>query len=249
MQAGAVFVGGFMKIRNPFSQLAKHEWILLGASVIAVTLSHFLGESNGMLNLIASLTGVTSLIFVAKGDVFGQILTVLFSILYSIISYQFRYYGEMITYLGMTAPVALMSVVSWLKNPFEKGKSEVKVAVLSKLKIIAVVVLNILLTTLFYFILLFFDTPNLIFSTISVTTSFAAASLQFLRSPAYAIAYAANDVVLIILWTLASLENPAYFSVVVCFAAFLANDIYGFINWRKMKKRQNAITEQNRQNT
>lgn len=238
-----------MKIRNPFSQLAKHEWILWSVSVIAVTISHFLGESNGILNLIASLTGVTSLIFVAKGDVFGQILTVLFSILYSIISYEFRYYGEMITYLGMTAPVALMSVISWLKNPFEKGKAEVKIAKLSRAKIIAVVVLNIMLTTLFYFILMFFETPNLIFSTISVTTSFAAASLQFLRSPAYAVAYAANDVVLIILWTLASLENPTYFSVVVCFAAFLANDIYGFINWQKMKKRQVEITAQNRQNT
>lgn len=238
-----------MKIRNPFSQLAKHEWILWSASVIAVTISHFLGESNGILNLIASLTGVTSLIFVAKGDVFGQILTVLFSILYSIISYEFRYYGEMITYLGMTAPVALMSVISWLKNPFEKGKSEVKIAKLSKAKIIAVVALNIMLTTLFYFILMFFETPNLIFSTISVTTSFAAASLQFLRSPAYAVAYAANDIVLIILWTLASLENPTYFSVVVCFAAFLANDIYGFINWQKMKKRQVEIIAQNRQNT
>lgn len=236
-----------MKIRNPFSQLTKSEWILWGISAAAVIISCFFGENNSVLNLIASLIGVTSLIFVAKGDVFGQILTVVFSIMYSIISYRFRYYGEMITYLGMTAPVALMSVISWLRHPFESGKSEVKIEKLTKAKIIALIVLNALITTLFYFILLFFYTPNLIFSTVSVTTSFAAAFLQFLRSPAYAVAYAANDIVLIILWTLASFENPTFISVVVCFAAFFANDIYGFINWRRMKKRQGEAMELNRQ--
>lgn len=236
-----------MKIRNPFLQLTTSEWILWGVSAAAVIISYFFGENNSLLNLIASLTGITSLIFVAKGDVFGQILTVVFSIMYSVISYKFRYYGEMITYLGMTAPVALMSVISWLRHPFESGKAEVKIEKLTRVKIIALVVLNMLITTLFYFILLFFNTPNLIFSTISVATSFAAAFLQFLRSPAYAVAYAANDIVLIILWTLASFENPSFISVVVCFAAFFANDIYGFINWRKMKKRQGEVMELNRQ--
>lgn len=33
-----------------------------------------------------------------------------------------------------------------------------------------------------------------------------------------------------------------YVSVVVCFIAFFANDIYGFVSWRKMKTRQQEIT-------
>lgn len=37
--------------------------------------------------------------------------------------------------------------------------------------------------------------------------------------------------------------NPfRYVSVVVCFIAFFANDIYGFVSWRKMKTRQQEIT-------
>lgn len=67
-----------------------------------------------------------------------------------------------------------------------------------------------------------------------MTTSFLAVYFTFRRSPHYALAYAANDVVLIVLWSLATAENPAYLSVVVCFFAFLANDIYGFCNWKKM---------------
>lgn len=49
-------------------------------------------------------------------------------------------------------------------------------------------------------------------------------------------------IILIILWILASLYDIRYVSVVVCFIAFFANDIYGFVSWRKMKTRQQEIT-------
>lgn len=91
---------------------------------------------------------------------------------------------------------------------------------------------------LFYFILEYFDTANIIPSILSVTTSFLAVYLTFRRSPYFALAYAANDIVLIILWIWASMYDARYISVVVCFIAFLVNDIYGFISWRKMKIRQ-----------
>ena len=67
--------------------------------------------------------------------------------------------------------------------------------------------------------------------------------LTIKRSPYYAVAYAANDIVLIILWSLASVEEIRYLSVVVCFAAFFVNDIYGFVSWRRMEKRQNVISD------
>ena len=76
------------------------------------------------------------------------------------------------------------------------------------------------------------------FSTLSVSTSFIAAYLTFRRSPYFALAYAANDVVLIILWTMASFIKTSYISVVICFVVFLINDLYGFVSWLKMEKRQ-----------
>lgn len=53
-------------------------------------------------------------------------------------------------------------------------------------------------------------------------------------------ACAANDMVLIVLWTLAAVEDISYLSVMICFALFLVNDIYGYISWRKMERRQMA---------
>ena len=100
------------------------------------------------------------------------------------------------------------------------------------------VLLTAVVTAVFYFILEAFGTANLVPSTISVTTSFLAVFLTFRRSPYYALAYAANDIVLIVLWVLASMEDIHYVSVMVCFVVFFVNDMYGFVNWRRMAKRQ-----------
>ena len=186
--------------------------------------------------------GVTSLIFNAKGNPFGQLLMVVFSLLYGIISYTFSYYGEMITYLGMTMPMAIFALISWLKNPYNGNKAEVKVNSIGKRENVCMWIVTFVVTFLFYLILKCFNTANIIPSTISVTTSFLAVYLTFRRSPYFALAYAANDIVLIILWILASLYDIRYVSVVVCFIAFFANDIYGFVSWRKMKTRQQEIT-------
>ena len=99
-------------------------------------------------------------------------------------------------------------------------------------------VLAIIVTIIFYFILEAFDTANIVPSTISITTSFVAVYLSFRRSPYFSVAYAANDVVLVVLWTLASFADATYISVVVCFVAFLFNDIYCFVSWNSMEKRQ-----------
>ena len=191
-----------------------------------------------MLTLIVSLIGVTALIFVAKGDVTGQVLTVVFSVLYSVISFEFTYYGEMITYMFMTAPIAAMSVYTWIRHPEEKGKREVSIARLSLKKTIMLCITAVIVTVIFYFILRYFNNANLLFSTISITTSFLASALMLFRSSAYALAYGANDIILIILWVMASLEDTAYLPMVMCFAMFLVNDIYGFYSWQKRKKLQ-----------
>ncbi len=226
-----------MKFKNPFNDLTKFELCLWIVSLVVVTLSFVLSNGGDYMTLIASLIGVTALIFVAKGYVIGQILTVVFALFYGIISFFFRYYGEMLTYMCMTAPIAVMAVISWIKNPY-KGTKEVKVRKMHRGEVLFMIILSLIVTLIFYFILGMLNTANLIFSTISVTTSFLACYLTYMRNPFYAVAYAANDIVLVILWVLASIENISYLPMVFCFVMFFANDMYGFINWRRMEKRQ-----------
>jgi len=231
-----------MKFSNPFRELTPFEWVLWCTSVCTVILSYFISGDSSLLNTVASLIGVTALIFVAKGFVIGQVLTVVFAVFYGVISFYFRYYGEMITYLGMSAPIALMSVISWLRHPFE-GTKEVEVSRLTRKQLTFMVILSIVVTAVFYFILAALGNANLLFSTISVTTSFIASYLTFLRSPFYALGYAANDIVLIVLWVMAALSDSSYIPMVICFVMFFANDMYGFFNWRRIQSRQFSASQ------
>lgn len=234
-----IFWGYYMKnFKALFHYFSTRELVLWLGSIFAIIISFCIFDRNNYLTLLASLIGVTSLIFTAKGNPFGQFLMIVFSLLYGIISLTFSYYGEMITYLGMTMPMALFALISWIRNPYNGNKAEVKINHLPRIEWGILWVLTILITIGFYFILEYFHTANIVPSTISVTTSFVAVYLTFRRSPYYALGYAANDIVLIVLWVLATIEEVSYLSVVVCFMAFLANDVYGFINWRQMGKRQ-----------
>lgn len=227
-----------------YSYFTKQEIILWSVSMLFILSSFLIFDRENYLTLVASFIGVTSLIFCAKGNPFGQFLMVIFSLLYGVISYTFAYYGEMITYVGMTAPMALFSLISWLRNPYQGKKSEVKVNVLKGKEVVFMIILTAFITFIFYFILKAFHTANLIPSTISVTTSFLAVYLTFRRSPFYAAAYAANDIILIVLWFMASFANSSYFSVTICFIVFFINDLYGFMNWSKMQKRQQMSTQE-----
>lgn len=214
------------------------EWTLWSVSSLLIVASFLLFDRVNTMTLAASLIGTTSLIFNAKGNPIGQALMVVFSLLYGVISYSFSYFGEMITYVGMTGPMALFALISWLRNPYKGNRAEVAVNQIRQTELYAALALTALVTFGFYFILDHFETANMIPSTLSVATSFLAVYLTFRRSPYFALVYAANDIVLIVLWTLAAMENISYLSVIICFVMFFVNDLYGFVSWKRMEKRQ-----------
>ena len=228
------------RIRRIFGYFSLSEWLLWIVSTILIVVGFAVFDGRNGMALAASLVGACSLIFCAKANPIGQALMVVFSIMYGVLSYQKAYYGEMITYLGMSAPIAVLALISWLRHPFAGKHSEVRVNHVSMKEHVFLWVLTAAVTAAFYFILKALNTANLIPSTVSVATSFLAAYLTFRRSPLYAVAYAANDIVLIVLWVMATIDDIGYISVVVCFVIFLANDLYGFFNWTRMRRRQSA---------
>lgn len=226
-----------MNIIKSVKSLTKFEKTLWLTSAVVVLSAFFIFKSTDYLTLTASLIGVTALIFLAKGHAIGQVLIIVFALFYGYISYHFRYYGEMITYLGMTLPMAVVALVSWLRHPY-KESAEVEVSKLTRKQIVHMVIFTAVVTVAFYFVLKALGNASLVISTVSVTTSFLAAYLTALRSPYYALGYAANDLVLVCLWIIAIKEDISSVSMTACFATFFVNDMYGFINWKKMEKRQ-----------
>lgn len=226
-----------MNLKKSLAALNTFDRILWAAALAVVLVSGIIGRGSAVA-VTAPLIGVTALVFLAKGDVLGQLLTVIFAIFYAVVSYTQRYYGEMITYVGMTAPMAAMAVISWLRHPFKDGEPQVRVARLTPVMRALIVPLTVAVTAAFYFILRALGNASLAVSTVSVATSFLASYLTFCRSSYYALAYAANDIVLITLWIIASRDDISYLSMVACFLMFLICDLYGFISWRRMEASQ-----------
>lgn len=221
-----------MNLKKTFGALTRFERWLWAVSLVVVAGSYVVAGESDWMTLVASLVGVTSLIFLAKGMLIGQVLVIIFSTFYGIVSYLNAYYGEVLTYVGMTGPMAVVALISWARHPY-KDSGEVEVARVGWREVVGLLLLSVVVTVAFYYLLMALGTANLWVSTVSVTTSFVAVGLTALRSPYYAVGYALNDVVLIVLWLLANNIPMAF-----CFVMFLANDIYGFINWQRMKKRQ-----------
>ena len=226
-----------MKLKK-IKYFTKTELTIWIGSVILIISAFCIFDGKKYLNMIASLVGTTALIFCAKGNPIGQALMIIFASLYAYISLSFKYYGEMMTYLGMSLPMSIVAFISWLKNPAKESKAEVKVNTLSKKEIFFGFIVALIVTVIFHFIMKELGTSNLIISTVSIATSFFAAYLTYRRCEYFALAYALNDIVLIVMWIMATISDIGYLSVIICFLVFLVNDIYSFINWRKMKERQ-----------
>ncbi|MBR3803980.1 MAG: nicotinamide mononucleotide transporter [Clostridia bacterium] len=221
------------RINLYFTTFEKLLWLFSVAITIAVFLAF---KNTNYVTLASCITGVTSLIFCAKGNPVGMALMIIFATFYGIISFVCRYYGEVITYVGMSMPMSVLSLISWLKN--RHTKTEVKVKDVTKKDLYILIIATIVVTVSFFFILKALNTANLLVSTLSISTSFIAVYFTYKRSPYFALAYAVNDIVLIVLWTVQSFISITYVSVAVCFTIFLVNDLYSYFNWLKMRKRQ-----------
>ena len=216
----------------------REKWLWISSTIVLII--SFLISQAPLPYLIVSLIGVTALLFLAKGEPLGQILTIVFSIGYAIIAFEYRYYGEMFTYVGMTLPSALIAFIIWVKHPHQKDSSVVKIALITPTKVVFLLVSSMLVSYLFYELLAHLQTPNLGLSTLSVLTSYSASMLMFFRSQHYAIFYALNDLVLILLWVLASIEDITFLPMVLCFVVFLVHDVYAYVNWYSLLKKQRS---------
>ncbi len=215
------------------------EWVLLIVSIVGITVTHFLSQDQkNWLTLVSSLIGVVSLLLIAKGNVVGIVLTMIFSIVYCYISFKERLYGELLTYGTMTLPSNIVALVTWLKHPFNGQKTQVAISKISTKKVIFTLATGVVATVALYFGLKALNTANLLVSTISIYTSWVAVWLGIFRSRYYALGYVANDIVLIVLWSMQSVGNLGNLCMVACFVIFLANDLYAFINWGRMQKKQ-----------
>lgn len=186
-----------------------------------------------LLSIIVAFLGFFSALNQAKGFVFGQVTGVVMAILYSLMSYNNQYYGEVIVYLLVILPLYISGIYTWLKNK-DKKSSKVKQNKIKKKEWTALAVVNIVAFVGLYFLLKYFNTSNLLVSTLSMNINLTATYLLVRRCKYTFLFYLVNSVILLVLWGLPVLEGnmlllPMVFDGILLFV----NNIYGLYSWSR----------------
>ena len=229
----------YTAVKKFFGDWNLFEILLLFISLTVTTTVFLIGADKNVFSLFSSLFGITSVIFTAKGNPVAQYLAIFFDIFYAIIAYQSRYYGEMLIYIFLMLPISFACIISWLRNRKNPQSAEVKINGLSKTEYGVLALADVFVTVGFYFLLRALNTDELIISTISLVSSVSAAYLMLRRSEYYAVCFIANDLILLALWGARVVGyGTEALPTLVTFVVFLVNDVYGFLAWRKRKKKQ-----------
>ncbi|MBD5086513.1 MAG: nicotinamide mononucleotide transporter [Clostridiales bacterium] len=213
--------------------IAESIFYVFGLALI-ITMSIVFKAS--WISAIAGIFGLSCVLFAAKGKVICVFLTWGMIVFYSLLSYQNKYYGEVFINLCLMFPMTVIQLVAWIRN---LGKDHVvKVNSITKKEVFIVVLVACVAFVAFYFILRALNTSQLIISTISIVTSVLATYFQSRRSKYGFLAFLFNDVVLCVLWLFATLEDTANVAMLTAVALYVVSDIYGFISWGVLQKRQ-----------
>ena len=226
------------QLKKLFGDWNLFELLLLSIGLFTTIVVFAVGKDKNVYSLLSSCTGIVCVLFTAKGNPVAQYLSILFAACYSIVSYQSKYYGEMLIYLFLMIPIHIGCIVSWLKNRKNPDAAEVKINTLTRREYFLLAVGDLAATTAFYFLLRALGTSELIVSTISLVSSVSAAYLMLRRSEYYAVCFIANDIILLVLWGIRVAVDPACIPTLITFVIFLINDVYGFIAWKRRKREQ-----------
>lgn len=219
-------------MKKLFKDWTLFEIILLIISFILIIVSGVICRSE-VLTICASVSGVLCALLQAKGKVISQFVGLIEAVLYSIVSFKNQFYGEVIIYVTIMAPLYIMGIISWIRNKNEETNTVNKNTILLKEWIILTIV-NIIVFIGLYYILKYFNTSQLFVSTLSMTTSLTATYLIARRSKYSFVFYILNDVILLLLWGLPIIKGDfTLIPMIISPTILLTEDIYGWKNWNK----------------
>lgn len=224
-------------IKEYFKQYNKFEIIWMLTSIISIILSGIVFKSE-IATMASSCAAVITAILQAKGKIESQFFSIIVCLLYSYISYKNKYYGEVIFYLLVMFPMSIVGIISWITHKSKKTDT-VEVNKINLKEWVLLAIISIVAFIGLYNLLKYFNTSELLVSTLSMIASSLAIYLLVRRSKYSFIFYLLNDIISIILWGLPVIAgNFLLIPMLIDPLALLISDTYGSFNWNKMEKEQ-----------
>ena len=232
---------------NKLKELLKRELVgwkkweviwLLSATAVILGLSIYWKDS--AVGIAAALTGIWCVILTGKGKLssfwFGTINTVL----YAIVAWQAKYWGEVMLNLLYYLPTNFIGLYMWSKNMNNSTDEVVKKRLSLKSSIIAYG--SIIVATFGYgFVLKLMNGTLPFVDSMSTIFSIFAQILCIKRCMEQWVLWIVVDVVTVGMWTYAFINKTGDIATVLMWTIYLINGIIMLIKWLKDSKKSEAV--------
>lgn len=185
--------------------------------------------------LISGVTGIIGVVLCAKGKISTYFYDTINVALYAWICFQNGLYGEVMLNAFYFIPMNIVGFMLWNKKKDDDGNVEAKALTKKQLIILSV---GLFVAIVLYYQLLKSLGGNLqLIDSITTVTSVMALLLQVLRYKEQWLIWILVNLVSIVMWVMLLNTSEGSISMIVMWAAYLINSIYGYINWNKLNKK------------
>ena len=224
---------------NKSLSLNWFDWFLiLGTTAVSIA-SSLLGDGWDTLGFIVAVTGIINLVLCAKGHIWNYLFGIIYNAIYVYISWHSRLYADSAIYLLYYLPMQFVGWATWQKNR-NADSGAVNAMHLDKRTALILLAAAAVLIPVFAWILglpaigdaqPWLDAATTVVSILAMYMMVKAIAEQWYI-------WIVLDAVQVVKWTVATVRGDEHAALMlVMFAFFLANAVYGLIQWNGLARR------------
>ena len=212
-------------------------FLILGTTAVSIA-SSLLGDGWDTLGFIVAVTGIINLVLCAKGNLWNYLFGIIYNAIYVYIAWHSKLYADSAIYLLYYLPMQFVGWAQWKKNQ-NQDSGAVNAVHLTRKTALVLLAAAIVLIPLFAWILsrpAIGDAQPWLDATTTVV-SILAMYMMVKASAEQGYIWVVLDAVQVIKWTVATIRGEEHAALMlVMFAFFLANAVYGLIQWNRLAR-------------
>lgn len=226
-----------MKILKEWS-LFEISWLLIFTTI---NIYLFFAFDDTLIGLVASLTGMLCVVLVAKGKISNYFFGAINTALYAYLSYKQQLFGEVMLNGLFYFPIQFIGFYLWSKKKTKtNGVTTIEVKRLTKNGWLITISIAVTAIISYALLLKYLGGKQVWLDSSTNVLSIIAQILMLKRFAEQWVIWIVINLLSITMWSIAFMTSGESITILVMWSAYLVNSIYGYINWSKLAKEQEA---------
>ena len=227
---------------NKALSLNWFDWFLIIGTTVVSAVSSVVAGNWDTLGFIVAVTGIINLVLCAKGNIWNYAFGIVYNAIYVYISWKSRLYADSAIYLLYYLPMQFIGWFSWKKNQNQESGAVNAVHLTRQTALVLLLVAAVLIPVFAWILSLpaIGDSQPWLDATTTVVSILAMYMMVKAIAEQWYI-WIVLDAVQVVKWTIATVRGEEHAALMlVMFAFFLANAVYGLIQWNGLAKQASA---------